>query len=198
MLLVYGEYCDGFGVSCATTFRIHGASDVDVATQRSGKDLEFHKQPNCCETETTENTTVREDVFYSSCKHYIWGAGDETSGAYYQIFITVRQLWVYWCGVLWWEETNLSFTISAGPRQRSHFRVQVALDFSPYFTVLEPRLQFSSPPTTRRATMGVFDLSSTRGGKNPNVRAIGQGEPRHRKYKKLKLGGGQAYERSSA
>jgi hypothetical protein len=33
--------------------------------------------------------------------------------------------------------------------------------------------------------------------KNADVRNIGQGEPRHRKYKKLKLGGGQAYDRSS-
>jgi hypothetical protein len=32
---------------------------------------------------------------------------------------------------------------------------------------------------------------------NPNVRATGQGEPRHRKYKTLKLGGRQAYDRSS-
>jgi hypothetical protein len=32
---------------------------------------------------------------------------------------------------------------------------------------------------------------------NPNVRAIGQGEPKHRKYKRLKLGGGQAYNRST-
>jgi hypothetical protein len=32
---------------------------------------------------------------------------------------------------------------------------------------------------------------------NANVRNIGQGEPRHRKYKPLKLGGGQAYDRSS-
>jgi hypothetical protein len=32
---------------------------------------------------------------------------------------------------------------------------------------------------------------------NPNVRVTGQGEPRHRKYKRLKLGGGQAYDRSS-
>jgi hypothetical protein len=32
---------------------------------------------------------------------------------------------------------------------------------------------------------------------NPNVRAIGQGEPRHRKYKRLKLGSRQAYDRSS-
>jgi hypothetical protein len=32
---------------------------------------------------------------------------------------------------------------------------------------------------------------------NANVRNIGLGEPRHRKYKRLKLGGGQAYDRSS-
>jgi hypothetical protein len=31
---------------------------------------------------------------------------------------------------------------------------------------------------------------------NPNVRAIGQGEHRQRKYERLKLGGGQAYDRS--
>jgi hypothetical protein len=30
-----------------------------------------------------------------------------------------------------------------------------------------------------------------------NVRTIGQGESRHRKYKRLKLGGGQVYNRSS-
>jgi hypothetical protein len=33
--------------------------------------------------------------------------------------------------------------------------------------------------------------------KNANVRNIGQGEARHKKYKRLKLGGGQAYDRSS-
>jgi hypothetical protein len=31
---------------------------------------------------------------------------------------------------------------------------------------------------------------------NANVHNIGQGEPRHRKYKRLKLGGGQAYDHS--
>jgi hypothetical protein len=31
---------------------------------------------------------------------------------------------------------------------------------------------------------------------NKNVRYIGQGGDRHRKYKRLKLGGGQAYDRS--
>jgi hypothetical protein len=33
---------------------------------------------------------------------------------------------------------------------------------------------------------------------NENVRKIGQCEANHRKYKRLKLGGGQAYDRSSA
>jgi hypothetical protein len=32
---------------------------------------------------------------------------------------------------------------------------------------------------------------------NENVRNIGQGEARHKKYKNLKLGGGQAYDSSS-
>jgi hypothetical protein len=32
---------------------------------------------------------------------------------------------------------------------------------------------------------------------NASVRKTGHGEARHRKYKKLKLGGGQAYDRSS-
>jgi hypothetical protein len=32
---------------------------------------------------------------------------------------------------------------------------------------------------------------------NENVHYIGQGEARHRKYKRLKLGGGDVYDRSS-
>jgi hypothetical protein len=32
---------------------------------------------------------------------------------------------------------------------------------------------------------------------NPNVRVIGQGKAQHRQYKRPKLGGGQAYDRSS-
>jgi hypothetical protein len=36
-----------------------------------------------------------------------------------------------------------------------------------------------------------------RNHENANVRHIGQGEARHRKHKRLKLGGGQAYDRSS-
>jgi hypothetical protein len=40
--------------------------------------LEFPKQPNCCETEATEDATVREGVCYSRRKHCIWGATDRT------------------------------------------------------------------------------------------------------------------------
>jgi hypothetical protein len=36
-----------------------------------------------------------------------------------------------------------------------------------------------------------------RNHENEHVRGIGQGEARHWKYKRLKLGGGQAYDRSS-
>jgi hypothetical protein len=32
---------------------------------------------------------------------------------------------------------------------------------------------------------------------NENIHNIGEGEAHHRKYKRLKLGGGQAYDRSS-
>jgi hypothetical protein len=60
-------------------------------------------------------------------------------------------------GVLSEERTGLSFTIAAGPHQHSHSRVRVPLDSRPYFTV-----SFSSPRTTRRATLEVFDPASTR------------------------------------
>jgi hypothetical protein len=57
---------------------------------------------------------------------------------------------------------ELAFTIAAGPRQRIHSRVRVPWDSRPYFTVSDSRLPFSSPPTTRRATVEVFNPASTR------------------------------------
>jgi hypothetical protein len=78
-------------------------------------------------------------------------------------FFTVRQLRVCWCGgVLSDERKRLSFTIAAGPRQRSHSRVRVPWNSRPYFTVSDSRLRFLSPPTTHRATVEVFDPASTR------------------------------------
>jgi hypothetical protein len=46
------------------------------------------------------------------------------SGAYDQIFITVRQLRLLMWGAVSDERTGLLFTIAAGPRQRSHSRVR--------------------------------------------------------------------------
>jgi hypothetical protein len=66
------------------------------------------------------------------------------------------------CGDLSDERTGLSFTIAAGPRQLSHSRVRVPCDSQPYFTVSNLRLSFLSPPTTRRATVEVFDPASIR------------------------------------
>jgi hypothetical protein len=70
-------------------------------------------------------------------------------------------------GLLMWgalsdERTDLSFTIAAGPSQRSHSRARVPWDSRPYFTVSDLRLPFSSPPTTRRVTVEVIDPASTR------------------------------------
>jgi hypothetical protein len=70
-------------------------------------------------------------------------------------------------GLLTWgalsdEGTGLSFTNAAGLRQRSHSRVRVPWESWPYFTVSDSRLPFSSLPTTRRATVEVFDPASTR------------------------------------
>jgi hypothetical protein len=53
-------------------------------------------------------------------------------------------LWLW--GALSDERTGLSFTIAAGPCQRSHFRVRVPWDSRPYITVSDSRLHFSSPP----------------------------------------------------
>jgi hypothetical protein len=58
--------------------------------------------------------------------------------------------------------TGLSFTIVAGPCQRCHSLIRAPWDSRPYFTVSDLRLPISSPPTTRRVTVEVFDPASTR------------------------------------
>jgi hypothetical protein len=45
-------------------------------------------------------------------------------------------------GALFDERTGLSFTVVAGPRRRSHFRVRVPWNSRPYFTVSDSRLIF--------------------------------------------------------
>jgi hypothetical protein len=67
---------------------------------------------------------------------------------------------VLW-GALSDERTGLSFVYVVGPRQRSRSRVRVPWYSWPYFTVSDLRLPFSSPPTTRRVTVEVFEPAST-------------------------------------
>jgi hypothetical protein len=72
-------------------------------------------------------------------------------------------------GILSDERTGLSFAIVTGPRQRSHSRIRVPWDPRPYFTLSDSILPFSSPPTTRRATVKVFDPASTRDSQTATV-----------------------------
>jgi hypothetical protein len=85
------------------------------------------------------------------------------SGAYDQIFITCVTVTVLFSwGALSDERSGLSLVCAAGPCQRSLSRVRIPWDLRPYFTVSHLRLPFSSPPTTRRVTVEVFDPASIR------------------------------------
>jgi hypothetical protein len=53
------------------------------------------------------------------------------------------------CKILSDERMGLSFTIPAGPRQRSHSRVRVLRDSWPHFTVSDSRLPQSGEPGPR-------------------------------------------------
>jgi hypothetical protein len=66
-------------------------------------------------------------------------------------------------GALSDERTGLTFIYAAGPCQRNLSLLRAPWVSRPYFTVSYLRLPFSSPPTTRRVTVEVFDPASTRG-----------------------------------
>jgi hypothetical protein len=100
-------------------------------------------------------TTDGQSASLSWNKAPIWGS---RSDLYYCQTVAGLLMW----GALSDETTDLSFTIAASPRQRSHSRVRVPWDSRLYFTVLYLRLPFSSPPTTRSVTVEVFDPASTR------------------------------------
>jgi hypothetical protein len=83
-----------------------------------------------------------------------WGLGPDF---YYCQMVADLLLW----RALSDERTGLSLKIAAGTRQRSHSRVRVPWDSRPYFTVSDSRPPFSSPPTTRMATVEVLDPACT-------------------------------------
>jgi hypothetical protein len=100
-------------------------------------------------------TTDGQSASLSWNKAPIWGLWPDF---YYCQTVAGLLIW----GALSDERTGLSFTIATGPRQRSHSRDRVSWDSRPYFTVSDSRLLFSSPPTTPRVTVEVFDPSTTR------------------------------------
>jgi hypothetical protein len=95
-------------------------------------------------------TTDGQSVNNSWCRAPIWGSWPDT---FYCLTVTVLFLW----GALSNERTGLSFVYAAGPCQRS-----LSWNSRPYFTASDSRLPFSSPPTTCRVAVEVFDPASTR------------------------------------
>jgi hypothetical protein len=107
----------------------------------------------------------------SGSESYVITGGQSASLSWNKAPIWGLQPDIYYCltvvGLFMWgflsdERTGLSFAIAVGHRQRSHSRVRVPWDLRPYFTVSDSRLSFSSPPTTSKDMMEVFDPISTR------------------------------------
>jgi hypothetical protein len=107
-------------------------------------------------------TTDGQPASLSWNKARIWGLRPDLDYC-----LTVARFLVW--GALSDERTGLPFAIAAGPCQRSLSRVRVPSESRPYFAVSNLRLPFSSPPTTRRVTVEVFDPASTRGELTVNV-----------------------------
>jgi hypothetical protein len=124
-----------------------------------------------CLLSTTESesesyvTTDGQSASLSWNKAPIWGLRPDL---YYCQTVSGLLMW----GALSVERMGLSFTVAAGPRQRSHSRVRVPWDSRPCVTVSDSRLPFSSPPTTRRATVEVFDPTSTRDNINHSSQRV--------------------------
>jgi hypothetical protein len=100
-------------------------------------------------------TTNGQSASLSWNKAPVWGSRPDF---YYCQTVAGLLMW----GTLSDERTGLPSAIASGPRHRSHFWVRVSWDSRPYFTVSDSRLSFSSAPTTRRATVEVFEPASTR------------------------------------
>jgi hypothetical protein len=98
-------------------------------------------------------TTDGQSASLSWNKEPVWGLRPHF---YYYMKVAGLLMW----GAVSDSRMGLSFTVAAGPRQRSHSRV--SWYSQPYFTVSDAKLPFSSPPMTRRATVEVFDPASTR------------------------------------
>jgi hypothetical protein len=94
----------------------------------------------------------------------VWLGIKHPPGTYNQIFITVSQLRVCWCGLysLWREDRSFVYNYCWFWPPQS-FLGQSLWNSWPYFTVSDLRLPFSSLPTTCRVMVEVFDPVSTWG-----------------------------------
>jgi hypothetical protein len=71
----------------------------------------------------------------------------------------------------------------------------ITVNFPRRTTVLDLHMAFSLPHAYDYSTKLCRQQAEvTQNHENEHVRSIGQGEARQRKYRRLKLGGGQAYD----
>jgi hypothetical protein len=100
-------------------------------------------------------TTDGQPASLSWNKAPIWGLRPDLD---YCLTLACLLVW----GALSDERTGLPFAFAAGPCQRRLSRVRVPWDSRPYFAVSDLRLPLSSPPTTRRVTVEVFERIASR------------------------------------
>jgi hypothetical protein len=99
-------------------------------------------------------TTDGQPASLSRNKAPFWGLRPDL---YYCLTVAGLLIW----GVLSDDRTGLSFTC-CWPSPAQSFSGPSPEGLGPLITVSDSRLPFSSPPTTRRVTMEVFDPASTR------------------------------------
>jgi hypothetical protein len=88
------------------------------------------------------------------------------SGAHGQILITLWQLRSCFVGRPLWREDGSVFCICSWSLPAQFFLGPCPLGLATIFYCLRFETSFSSPPTTRRVTVEVFDPASTRGSPN--------------------------------
>jgi hypothetical protein len=134
-----------------SSFRVHDS----LTTTDLGDDYILTHSLVQVQVQVTLRLTVSQSVSKSWCR--------APSGAHDQMFITIERYgFVFLWDALSDERMGLSFLHATGPCQRSLSRVRVPCVSRPHFTVSDLRHPFSSPPTTRRVTVEVFDPASTR------------------------------------
>jgi hypothetical protein len=108
----------------------------------------------------------------------------QPSGAYDQIFITFRHLRVCWCGVLFLRRGRVCRLqlLLASPEQS--FSGPSPVELVTIFCCLRFETSISSPPTTRRAMVKVFDPSSTRASHWLNSKLVPLITPLHGQRRK--------------